>query len=146
MISCQGIRRPEIFNENRFGTNQKIFSSIVVDAVGGDEYYNLIRPYLNQHGVYSTVVGPEAYGGSKPIGVVSMLGLGSKLLCRSLCGSNYKMITELPIKYLAEINSYIQRGLIKFVPVTKFPLEQGSKAHQQSETNRTVGKIVLVLQ
>ena len=27
MISCQGIRRPEIFSGNRFGTNKKILSS-----------------------------------------------------------------------------------------------------------------------
>ena len=27
MISCQGIRKPEIFSENRFGTNKKILSS-----------------------------------------------------------------------------------------------------------------------
>ena len=36
MISCHVISRPEIFNENRFGTNKKILSS-------GENYHFMIK-------------------------------------------------------------------------------------------------------
>jgi NADPH:quinone reductase-like Zn-dependent oxidoreductase len=118
---------------------------IVIDAVGGDDYFRLIAPFINRNGVYSTAVGPEAYGGNSPVGISNVLNFASKLAFRTVFGSvSYKMVTGLPVAYLQTINDYIIQGLIKFIPVTTFPLQNGSEAHKLSETNHAVGKIILV--
>jgi NADPH:quinone reductase-like Zn-dependent oxidoreductase len=114
------------------------------DCVGGDEYYELIGPRLQPKAVYSTAVGPAKYGGSEPMSFLTIGSMLGKLAWRNVFGS-YKFVSSLPIPEFKFIDEMIRDGRIQPIPVVSFPLAEAQKAHEASESNRTVGKIVLVV-
>ena len=117
----------------------------IVDAVGSQEYYEWCLPKLKKGGVYSTALPP---GGShdRPISFFDLLGTVGTILWRNnpFSSTSFKFVTGLPIAYLNEINTWLEEGKVKPPIFTTFPLKDGKKAHEASETGRTVGKIVLI--
>ncbi|KAI8906740.1 hypothetical protein EDD86DRAFT_55614 [Gorgonomyces haynaldii] len=117
----------------------------ILDCVGGEDYYRLLEPILNKGGVYCTAVGPVMYGGDKPVGYTDVLGLVTTLVGRSIFSrTGYKMITSLPVGHFAKIAQWFQEKKLVPVKTLSFSFDEAAEAHSQCETNRVVGKVVLV--
>lgn len=115
---------------------------IILDAVGGDEYWELAQTILKPRGVFSTAIGPWAQGGKLTIGRAA--SLGGKIAWRKLtCSRSYCMIIDLPSLWPQEVLDWVNSGKIK--PVTKhvFDLKDVEQAHDLSRSHRATGKIVL---
>ncbi|KAI8900348.1 chaperonin 10-like protein [Globomyces pollinis-pini] len=118
---------------------------IVVDTVGGDEYWKIIEPHIKPKGMYSTAVGHELHGGHGPLTISKLLSTAFTLAPRFLLGRTwYYQVITLPTFFPPVINEWLRDGKIKSFVKHTFPLKDGRLAHEQSESNRTVGKIVLI--
>ena len=116
---------------------------IVVDTVGGDDYWFKIAPLISKGGVYSTAVGPN--GGDVELSLPSLIGPLQKLAWRSMFGRvSYKWILALAPTFPDEIIKWLTSGELKQIKTITFPLQDAFKAHELSATGRTVGKIVLL--
>ncbi|KAG0166557.1 hypothetical protein DFQ28_007139 [Apophysomyces sp. BC1034] len=120
---------------------------VVLDCVGGESYFEKFSPLLRKSGIYSTAVGPVQHVGSEKLGFLDILKMGSKLSIRKLFGRyNYKIILSLTHKdFATKVNPFFANRLIRSVVLENniIDLKDGAKAHELSETHRTVGKIVL---
>lgn len=134
-----------------FVKDNKETVDIIFDAVGGDRYYNALRPLLKKSGkkgTYSTAVGPIEHIGARKLGIFE---LGKTMLFagipRMLFSANpYRVVLNLPwLEFAPKIQPLFANKSIKSViPENQiFELKDVAKAHELVETHRTVGKIVL---
>ncbi|KAI9308582.1 chaperonin 10-like protein [Cunninghamella echinulata] len=137
-------------NEEDMTNLQKEINSydVVFDLVGSDSYYKKFIPLAKKKtGIFVTAAGPGEHFGSKKVGIFSYLSAGYTILSRSLFGcSRYAMVAELPEHQFASIIApWFASGAVKsFIkPENVFDLKDVAKAHDQIESNRTAGKIVL---
>ncbi|RUO96967.1 alcohol dehydrogenase [Jimgerdemannia flammicorona] len=122
---------------------------VVLDCVGGDDQYNRAWPLLKPTGQYVTAVGPMPHIGAEPVRVFDMLSIVGTLAVRKVFGARrYKFISKvLHHKWRGELREWLAEGKVKsWVPAEQiFELKDGAKGHALSETNRAVGKIVLIV-
>lgn len=128
--------------------DEKIPFDIILDCVGGEDYYKQLDPLLTKKGVYSTAVGPLEHGGSSRVGVTDVLCLVGNIARKKLFGAHrYAMIAGLPHKEFGTkvaplFNDHAVRGTIED-DENIIPLKDISKAFEKIMSHRTVGKIVL---
>jgi NADPH:quinone reductase-like Zn-dependent oxidoreductase len=122
---------------------------LVFDCVGGDEYWQLVKPLMKPGCRYVTAVGPYKHGDVMTIGKV--VGLLWALLVRNLAWANqssYSMTLVLPNAPWALLNEWVSAqgpGALKPVPTqTILPLAQGKEGIKLLESHRSRGKIVLI--
>ncbi|KAI8900943.1 chaperonin 10-like protein [Globomyces pollinis-pini] len=119
---------------------------IVVDCVGGDDYWKTTEPFITKGGVYSTAAGPVEHGGHGPLTFGTIIGMGLTIGPRYLFGrTSYKFISALPNQFPKILDDLLKSGEVKSIVNHSFKIENGVDAHLQSESNRTVGKIVLTV-
>ncbi|KAI9262037.1 chaperonin 10-like protein [Sporodiniella umbellata] len=127
------------------GPNQNF--DIIFDCVGGDTYYKNLSPHLKKGGVYSTAVGPVEHFGSKYVGLTTGASAVSKILYRRFFASHkYLMIHGLPHgDFRTKIAPLFENKVTGMVlsDDNVFPLKEISKAHEQLESHRVIGKIVI---
>ncbi|KAI9496860.1 hypothetical protein BDB00DRAFT_807555 [Zychaea mexicana] len=120
---------------------------LIVDCVGGDDYYNQLVNLLKKKGTFSTAVGPAIHVGSEKVGLFGGAKIVATVLGRKLFGSrSYQVVTYLPWSHLAtDVAPLLADGKIKTVLKDDqvFDLKDGAQAHKMIESHRTVGKIVL---
>ncbi|KAI8137757.1 chaperonin 10-like protein [Fennellomyces sp. T-0311] len=120
---------------------------MVLDCVGGDDYYYQLMPLLKQNGIYCTAVGPVMYIGAEKITKSTWLHVISTVLWRRWFGPRtYILIRDLPMKTLGtDISNWLSDGTIKGIIGENqiFNLKDGARAHALSDTQHAVGKIVL---
>lgn len=129
--------------------NENIPFDVIMDCVGGEDYYNTLDKLLKKDGVYSTAVGPLEHAGSKSIGISSIINIGLKVAYKKLFAAHkYLPITHLPHEdYRNKLAPYFQegkmRGTIQDETNNVVPLKEIARAHDMQNSHRTVGKIVI---
>ncbi|KAI9319774.1 hypothetical protein BX666DRAFT_2024839 [Dichotomocladium elegans] len=127
--------------------DEKETFDLILDCVGGDDYYNKLSPVLKPNSVYVTAVGPIEHFGATPLGLLDIVKLGGRLVHRKCFASHsYSIIAGLAWnRFAAEVSPLLADRKVKTVlPEDQiYDLKDGSKAHLQLESHRTVGKIVL---
>ncbi|CAG8771627.1 8692_t:CDS:1, partial [Ambispora leptoticha] len=115
---------------------------VVLDCVGGDEYYQKSIPLLKKSGVFSTAVGPSGLDGYMGYGtILSVIG---RVLYNKLLGKrSYHMAFASSHSKFPEFAGYFERNQVVTKIGSKFELKDGAKAHELSESRRAVGKIIL---
>ena len=98
---------------------------VVLDPIGGDTQIRSLQ-ILKEGGILVSIVGltPEGRNPSRNVRATSILVRPNSV-------------------QLSEIGGLIQNGTIDPIVSYRFPLEQAPLAHEQSQTRRTRGKIVL---
>jgi len=120
---------------------------LVMDAVGGDDYYTRSLPLLRRGGRYVTAVGPVRHGGSTPVTYGVMLRTAATLLPRlarnALALRTYHIFLSFNASDLRqEIVLRHVAALVRLSP-RELQLEQLAQAHQMSETHHSDGKLVI---
>lgn len=122
---------------------------VILDCVGGDDYYYKLVRTLKKKGVYSTAVGPEMHMGADKVGLLSGVKLALTIANHKLFGDrNYSMVLNRPwVRFAHDLRPFLESGSVKSVIMKEnvFQLKDGAKAHLKLESHRTVGKIVLVM-
>jgi NADPH2:quinone reductase len=135
-------------NIARFASENKDTYDIVLDGVGGDDYWKLLAPTLKSAGVYSTAAGPVEHNGSQKVGYGQIAKIVATVGARKLFGSRkYEIIGMLPPNDMTEIATLFEEGKIKtHIPAEQiFSLKDGIKAHEVIESHRSVGKVILLV-
>ncbi|KAI8143656.1 hypothetical protein BJV82DRAFT_514638 [Fennellomyces sp. T-0311] len=124
---------------------EKSSHDLVLDCVGGDDYYNQLIPLLKPKGCYVTAVGPIMHVGSDTVSMSNWAHIISTVVWRRLFGPcTYIFIRDLLWKQIGQdIHAWLSDGTLKAVVSHTFDLKDGAKAHALVETQRVVGKIVL---
>jgi NADPH:quinone reductase-like Zn-dependent oxidoreductase len=142
-------------NTNDYVENLKGTFDLVLDCVGGDEYYHNLFPLLRpETGVYVTCVGPVLHGGSEPITPWTLLQTTCTLVPRLLgnylpgrWNSRYKMYLSFTTSegVLDGVAKALEDGLIdpRIDPISPVPLEKLGDAHLKVETGHSEGKVVV---
>lgn len=128
--------------------NENIPFDVVMDCVGGEDYYNKLDKLLKKDGVYSTAVGPLEHAGSNSIGISAMLTIGCKVAYKKLFAPHkYLPITHLPHEDFREkVAPFFQQGKMHGTiqdDSNIVPLREIARAHDLQNSHRTVGKIVI---
>ncbi|CAG8465697.1 3021_t:CDS:2 [Funneliformis caledonium] len=115
---------------------------LVIDCVGGDEFYTKSIPILKKKGSFLTFVGPDAYGESGSTSdVIRLLAMMAN---RNLFGKrSYRFVLAASGKDLPKMVPYLEKRQIVTVIDREFDLKDGQQAHEMIESHRTVGKIIL---
>jgi len=124
---------------------------VVLDCVGGDDYWTAFRPALKADGVYVTLVGSERHlAQDKEIDMSSVLQIRADYLMRQISSKlgaahNYHILTgsQLQSSDLRIIASLLEQDALRVVLDSTFSLYDIAKAHERSETHHAVGKIVV---
>lgn len=120
---------------------------LIVDCVGGDDYYNQLVALLKKKGTYATAVGPIMHIGSEKVGLFSGAKTISTIIGRKLFGCRYyQVVVTIPYdKFGSDWERYFADGSVKTVLRDDqiFDLKDGVQAHKKIESHRTVGKIIL---
>ncbi|CAG8652996.1 4211_t:CDS:2 [Ambispora leptoticha] len=117
---------------------------VVLDCVGGDEYYQKSILLLKKSGIFSTVVGPHISDGYMGYGTI--LSIIGHILYNKLLGKrSYHMALANSHSKFPEFVGYFERKEIVTKIGSKFELKDGAKAHELSESRRAVGKIILAV-
>ncbi|OBZ87971.1 Reticulon-4-interacting protein 1, mitochondrial [Choanephora cucurbitarum] len=125
----------------QFRMDHQGYFDLVFDCVGGEDYYTMLDPLLNDQGQYVSAVTPGT--------THSTLSMASKLVYKHCFATHaYSMILSLPhhdfrsrIAPLFETGAL--RGMVQDEKENVMSLREGYKAHLKLATHRTVGKIVL---
>ncbi|KAJ3213220.1 hypothetical protein HDU67_003159 [Dinochytrium kinnereticum] len=121
---------------------------IVVDSVGGDDYWRAIEPFLIDGGVYASTAGPSGNGNGEPITVAFLAKIIWATTGRNLFSrTKYRM--SLPShsdtsRILPLIAGLMECGHLKTVVARTFPFAEAQEAFKILESNRSVGKVILV--
>ncbi|CDH54048.1 alcohol dehydrogenase zinc-binding domain-containing protein [Lichtheimia corymbifera JMRC:FSU:9682] len=122
---------------------------VILDCVGGDDYYYKLVRTLKKQGVYSTAVGPSMHVGAEKVGLLSGVKMALAVANHKLFGDrNYSVVLNMPwVRFPHDLRPFLENGSVKSVIMKEniFPLKDGAKAHLKLESHRTVGKIVLVM-
>lgn len=124
---------------------------VVVDCVGGDDYWKAFKPHLQPTGVYVTLVGNERYlANDKSIDSFNVLQIKTDYLFRQIsnqlgASENYHILTGSQIlsSDLRIIASLLDKGLLRVVIDRAFSLYEIAEAHKHSESHHAAGKIIL---
>ncbi|KAI9362606.1 chaperonin 10-like protein [Pilaira anomala] len=128
--------------------NENIPFDVILDCVGGDDYYKRLGPLLTKDGIFSSAVGPVAHAGSTNLGLMDFGSIAGNIFCKKLFGTHrYDMITSLPYKdFKDKIAPFFKnlevRGTVQD-DENIIPLKDVHKAFEKIKSHRTVGKIVL---
>ena len=145
---CKSLGADEIIDYTAADFTQLIAAAplfdFVVDIVGGDDYWNLIKPKLVDGGVYSTQSGISKFGGDgNPL--ISMLWTALTSIPRNMFSKvTYKLYTDAPKSYGLKINEMIKDGKVKCFVNHRYPLKDGAAAQKLLETRLAAGRIVLI--
>jgi NADPH:quinone reductase-like Zn-dependent oxidoreductase len=120
---------------------------LVLDTVGGDDYYSRSLPLLRRGGRYVTAVGPVRHGGSTPVTYGAVLHTAATLIPRIACHAVARRTYHIFLSFDAsdlrqEIVLRHVAALVRLSP-RQFTLAQLAQAHQVSETNHAGGKLVI---
>jgi NADPH:quinone reductase-like Zn-dependent oxidoreductase len=124
---------------------------VIVDCVGGDDYFKAFKGALTHDGVYVTLVGNTRYlADSKTVDWTSVLEVRADYLVRQIsckigAAENYHILTgsQLNSHDLRIIASLIDRRTLSVVIDSAYSLYDIVQAHERSETHRAKGKIVV---
>ena len=98
---------------------------VVLDPIGGDTQVRSLQ-ILKEEGILVSIVGLTSEGRNPS---------------RNVRATSILVQPNSP--QLSEIGGLIQNGIINPIVSYRFPLEQAPLAHEQSQTRRTRGKIVI---
>lgn len=122
--------------------DKKSYFDIVIDLVGGDEYYTQLAALVLQPSkLFVTAVGPYPHGGKITIG--KLFGFGGTVLKHKLFGKHkYGLVMQgnKGEKFLAEM---LEKGLIKPPIQECVKLSEGVKAYEISMGKKVKGKLVI---
>jgi len=124
---------------------------VILDTVGGDDYWSAFRGSLSHNGVYVTLVGNARHlADEKSVDWGSMLEIRADYLFRQIsnklgAAENYHILTGSQIRSsdLKIISSLLEEGTLRVIVDKTFSIYDIIKAHEYSETHHAVGKIVL---
>ncbi|KAI9360034.1 chaperonin 10-like protein [Zopfochytrium polystomum] len=127
------------------GANGEPFD-IVLDAVGGDAYWNIAPKILKPKGLYATAVGPMVFGGDFKFTAATILSMLGTMLYRSFFASRkYFLISDVPNEKFQQLEQWLKEGSLPVLPkATTMALADAKRAHEVIEAHRTVGKIVFL--
>ncbi|CAI2163779.1 11685_t:CDS:2 [Funneliformis geosporum] len=115
---------------------------LVIDCVGGDEFYTKSIPILKKKGLFITYVGPDTFG--ERASTSDVLWLLAMMVNRNLFGErSYRFVLATSLKDLPKMATYLEKRQIVTVIDREFDLKDGHQAHEMIESHRTVGKIIL---
>ncbi|KAI8826511.1 chaperonin 10-like protein [Chytriomyces cf. hyalinus JEL632] len=115
---------------------------VIYDAVAGDDGKNweLAQTILKPSGLFVSPAAPFEGG----ISVGNVAKFAGTLAWRAVMSSRrYKFISAIPVPDFPPVAEWIEKGSLKLVTSVALPLAEAKKAHELSESGRTVGKIVL---
>jgi NADPH:quinone reductase-like Zn-dependent oxidoreductase len=117
----------------------------IFDCVGGEAYWELAQTILKPKKVFCTAAGNQKDDGT-PVSYFDVGGMVAKMVGNSLFGSRkYAFVTSLPVNdYSPYLEKWMHEGSVRAYVKHSFPLSDIKKAHEQSQTGRTVGKIVVL--
>lgn len=116
---------------------------IVVDAVGGDYYWDLTRPLIKKGGIFVTAVGSLPKSGK--MSLLPALSAFGTMSWRTHFGAvRYKFFATATKKSFVGSQEMLSAGLFNIFQTKTFQLRDGAKAHDILDSGRTVGKLVLV--
>ena len=126
---------------------------VIVDCVGGDDYFKAFKGSLTTDGVYVTLVGNARYlADEKPVDWASVLEVRTDYLVRQIsnklgAAENYHILTgsQLNSSDLKIIASLLDKQTLKVVIDSTYSLYDIERAHLRSETHRARGKIVVTV-
>jgi len=124
---------------------------VIVDTVGGDDYWSAFNSSLKDDGVFVTTVGKERRSeDAKTMDYSSALQYRADYFLRQAFNSigaakNYHILTGSQIlsSDLRIIASIFEKGTITPVLDSVYSLYDIAKAHEKSETHHAVGKLVI---
>ena len=124
---------------------------VILDTVGGDDYWSAFKDSLKPDGVYVTTVGKERRGhDGRTIDMSAALSYRADYFLRQAFNSigadkKYHILTGSQIlsSDLRIVASIFEKGIIHPVIAKVYSLYDIAKAHEMSETHHAVGKIVL---
>eukprot|EP00292_Cryptomonas_paramecium_P006972 CAMPEP_0113682856 /NCGR_PEP_ID=MMETSP0038_2-20120614/12921_1 /TAXON_ID=2898 /ORGANISM="Cryptomonas paramecium" /LENGTH=440 /DNA_ID=CAMNT_0000602023 /DNA_START=98 /DNA_END=1416 /DNA_ORIENTATION=- /assembly_acc=CAM_ASM_000170 len=141
----------------RSQTARRLYN-VVVDCVGGDDYWQAVRALLappgsggSACGVYVTLVGSQRYlGGEAALDIAGALQIRADYLVRQFshqigAAEGYHILTGSQVRSedLSEVARLLELGKIRPVLARVLPLYQVVQAHEISESHHAVGKLVL---
>jgi NADPH:quinone reductase-like Zn-dependent oxidoreductase len=120
---------------------------LVLDTVGGDDYYHRSLRLLRRSGRYVTAVGPVRHGGSTPVTYGVMLRTAATLLPRlagnALVRRTYHIFLSFDAADLRKEIVLRHVGALVRLSPRRFQLAELAAAHRMSETNHSDGKLVV---
>jgi NADPH:quinone reductase-like Zn-dependent oxidoreductase len=116
---------------------------VMLDCVGGDDYWELAQRVLKPEGIFSTATGPIVDGA---VTVRAGVKVATYMAWRKLAYSRSYNIIMNPSKMPQQLVEWIEDGSFKSIVNQKFKLEEAEKAHDLSRSHRTKGKSVLLCQ
>jgi len=124
---------------------------VIVDTVGGDDYWSAFNSSLKDDGVFVTTVGKERRSeDAKTMDYSSALQYRADYFLRQAFNSigaakNYHILTGSQIlsSDLRIIASIFEKGTISPILDSVYSLYDIAKAHEKSETHHAVGKLVI---
>ncbi|KAI8140190.1 chaperonin 10-like protein [Fennellomyces sp. T-0311] len=127
--------------------DEKETYDVVLDCIGGDEYYNKLVYILKKKGVYSSAVGPTMHAGAESVGIFGGASMAFRAMHHRIFGARrYSLVLKYPwIRFAQDLQPYLANGSVRSVVHEEniIELKDGAKAHLKIESHRTVGKIVL---
>lgn len=126
---------------------------VVVDCVGGDDYWDAARGLLKPHGTYVTLVGAQRHLADRaPLDYPDMLQIKAGYLVRQLSSSlgaaqKYHILTGSQMRSadLPALAALLHARTLRVPPGRAFALREVREAHALSESHRAVGKLVLLV-
>ena len=124
---------------------------VIVDCVGGDDYWQAFKGSLAKDGVYVTTVGNKRYlADDTDVDYGSILQIKADYLFRQISNKlgveeSYHILTgsQILASDLPIVASLLEKGILRVVIDKVFNLTEIQKAHELSETHHAVGKIVV---
>lgn len=113
---------------------------VMLDCVGGDQYWELAQKVLKPEGIFTTAAGPLT-------DVSVSIGLAFKLIStvawRKLAyARSYNMIMN-PSAMPDPLKTWLENGSFKSIVTQRIKLQDAEKALEISRSHRTRGKIVI---
>ncbi|KAJ3122881.1 hypothetical protein HK098_002420 [Nowakowskiella sp. JEL0407] len=114
---------------------------LIVDCVGGDDYWNLAQKILKQNGKFVTLAGPRGEG---KLSIWDLLSVLFTVTFRNLFSRQYVFfqIQRIPTAF-SLTHDLVSRGKLRPKANVVFPAEKFIDAFSLVETKRAVGKVVI---
>ena len=113
---------------------------IILDNVGGDEYWTIAQKLLKPKGKFVTAVGPSA----DVVTISTLISFAANMGWRKLTNSRgYSMIMSMPYPSWKEVAKLVDEKKIKLITNHVYTAEDANEATKLSESHRAVGKIVI---
>jgi alcohol dehydrogenase len=122
---------------------------LVLDAVGGDDYYHACLPLLRKGGQFVTAVGPVRHGGATLVTWGQILKTAAVLIPRlaaNMWASRpYRIFLSFDAADLrdAELEAHAASGDLVRISPTEYAIDTLAAAHAQCETQHSEGKMVV---